>query len=272
MNVSFTETSFTESSFMESWLLTLAPISALAVAGWLFSIARKNVGIVDSLWSLFFVAAVATSWYGSTETDMRAVLLTVLVTLWALRLSIYITWRNFGEGEDRRYRAIREKHEPGFAWKSFFIVFGLQALLAWVISLPLLVAVRIPAEAGVIDLLALILWCVGFVFEAVGDWQLQRFLADPANRGRVLQDGLWRYTRHPNYFGEACMWWAFWLFAVAAGGWWTVLSPILMTALLLRVSGVTLLEKDISHRRPAYQDYVRRTNAFLPGPPSTGDA
>jgi steroid 5-alpha reductase family enzyme len=262
----------TESTFMGAWLLALAPISALAVAGWLLGIARKNVGIVDSLWSLFFLLAVATSWYGSNDAHIRAVLVTVLAGLWAIRLSMHITRRNFGEAEDRRYRAIREKHEPGFAWKSLFIVFGPQALLAWIISLPLVLAVRVPAEPGFIDVLALLLWCVGFVFEAVGDWQLQRFLANPANRDRVLQDGLWRYTRHPNYFGEACMWWAFWLFALAAGGWWTVLSPILMTVLLLRVSGVTLLEKDISHRRPAYQAYVRRTNAFLPGPPRTGDA
>lgn len=255
----------------ETWLLALAPMAGLAFAAWLLSIAIRNVSIVDSLWSLFFLVALAVSWYGlpgsSTGSSTRAVLITVLVLSWALRLSVHITVRNFGEGEDRRYQAMRRKHDPGFAWKSLYIVFGLQVLLAWIISLPLLVAVRAAHPVGMIDLLALVLWSVGFVFEAVGDRQLQRFRADPANRGQVLQSGLWRYTRHPNYFGEACMWWAFWLFALGGGGWWTVFSPILMTVLLLRVSGVTLLEKDMSDRRPAYRDYVQRTNAFLPGPP-----
>lgn len=255
----------------ETWLLALAPMAGLAFAAWLLSIAIRNVSIVDSLWSLFFLVALAVSWYGvpgsSTGSSTRAVLITVLVMSWALRLSFHITVRNFGEGEDRRYQAMRRKHDPGFAWKSLYIVFGLQVVLAWIISLPLLVAVRAARPPGMIDVLALVLWCVGFVFEAVGDWQLKRFLADPANQGRVLQSGLWRYTRHPNYFGEACMWWAFWLFALAGGGWWTVFSPILMTVLLLRVSGVTLLEQDMSDRRPAYRDYVERTNAFLPGPP-----
>jgi steroid 5-alpha reductase family enzyme len=246
-------------------------MAGLAFAAWLLSIAIRNVGIVDSLWSLFFLVALAVFWYSvsgfSTGSSTRAVLITGVVTLWALRLSIHITVRNVGEREDRRYQAMRRKHDPGFTWKSLYIVFGLQALLAWIISLPLLVAVRAAQPPGMIDFLAIVLWCVGFVFEAVGDWQLKRFLAVPANRGRVLQSGLWRYTRHPNYFGEACMWWAFWLFALAGGGWWTVFSPILMTVLLLRVSGVTLLEKDMSDRRPAYRDYVQRTNAFLPGPP-----
>lgn len=259
-------------SLMETWLMVLLPIAGLSLAGWLLSLATRNVGVVDSLWPLFFLLAVITYWGTSLESDARDIMVTVLVAVWALRLAVHLTVRNFGEEEDRRYRAMREKHDPGFAWKSLFIVFGLQALLAWIITLPLIVAVHAPAAPGPIDLVAVILWCVGFLFEAVGDWQLERFRRDPANRGRVLDSGLWRYTRHPNYFGEACMWWAFWLLAVPAGGWWTIFSPILMTVLLLRVSGVTLLEKDIGSRRPAYDRYVRRTNAFLPGPPREREA
>lgn len=255
-----------------SWLLAVPVILGLAVCGWIISVVRRDVSIVDSLWSLFFLVAVAVFWYGAAEVPLRGVLVTTLVAIWALRLSIHIAVRNFGEDEDRRYQAIRQKYEPGFVWKSLFIVFGFQAFLAWVIALPLLFAVRVPAAPGVVDAVAVILWSVGFFFEAVGDAQLRRFRQDPANRGRVLQTGLWRYTRHPNYFGEACMWWSFWLFAVPGGGWWTVFSPILMTVLLLRVSGVTLLEKDMNRRRPAYENYVRRTNAFVPGPPRKGDA
>ena len=107
---------------------------------------------------------------------------------------------------------------------------------------------------------------VGFLFETVGDWQLTRFKANPDNQGKVMDRGLWRSTRHPNYFGEACLWWGTWLIAASAGGWWTIFSPLLMSVLLLKVSGVALLEKDISNRRPAYRDYIARTNAFFPGP------
>ncbi|MGD9409967.1 MAG: DUF1295 domain-containing protein, partial [Thiohalocapsa sp.] len=139
--------------------------------------------------------------------------------------------------------------------------------LAWIISLPLLGAVLGAAPLGWLDAIAVALWLLGFGFEAIGDQQLARFKTDPANRGKVLDTGLWRYTRHPNYFGEACIWWAFYLFALAAGAWWTIIGPILMTYLLLRVSGVALLEQDMRHRRPTYQDYIHRTNAFFPGPP-----
>jgi steroid 5-alpha reductase family enzyme len=146
----------------------------------------------------------------------------------------------------------------------------LQALLAWIISVPLLVAIRGGGDPGLLDMAAFALWLLGFVFEAGGDYQLSRFKADPANAGKVMDRGLWRYTRHPNYFGDACVWWAFYLFALAAGGWWTVYAPIMMTLLLLKVSGVALLEKTISDRRPQYANYIRTTNAFFPGPPQNG--
>jgi steroid 5-alpha reductase family enzyme len=190
-----------------------------------------------------------------------------LVGVWAVRLSLFITLRNRGQGEDHRYQAIRQNHEPGFWWKSLYLIFGFQAILAWIISLPLLAAVLAPAPLNWLDYAAVCLWLVGLFFEAVGDQQLAEFRRDPRNRDRVMDQGLWRYTRHPNYFGETCIWWGFGLFALAGGAWWGLLGPVLMTVLLLRVSGVSLLEKDIGERRPGYRDYVARTNAFFPGPP-----
>jgi steroid 5-alpha reductase family enzyme len=201
---------------------------------------------------------------------VRGWLVLALTAVWALRLSLHITIRNHGASEDRRYQAIRRNNQPGFAWKSLYIVFGLQALLAWIIAMPLAAAMSSPGPLGWLDAIAAAAWLVGMVFEVVGDAQLARFRADPGNRGEVLDRGLWRWTRHPNYFGECLLWWGFFGFALAAGAWWTVFSPILMTFLLLRVSGVTLLEQDIGERRPAYADYIRRTSAFVPWPPARG--
>jgi steroid 5-alpha reductase family enzyme len=248
-------------------LLSLGGIVAAGTLTGVVSLARRDVSIVDSLWSLMFLLAAVIYLVTAPERSAGAWLIVALVALWALRLAAYITWRNWGEGEDRRYQAIRARNQPHFAVKSLLIVFALQGVLAWIISLPLLVAIHAGPPLGALALLAAGVWLLGMGFEAGGDWQLARFKADPANRGKVLDRGLWRYTRHPNYFGNALIWWAFFLFALAAGGWWTVVSPLLMTFLLLKVSGVALLEQDISERRPEYQSYVRRTNAFLPGPP-----
>ncbi len=195
----------------------------------------------------------------------------VLVAVWGLRLALYLARRNFGHEEDRRYQKIRQRNEPGFTWKSLYLVFGLQAVLAWVISLPLLGAIAGDASPlGWLDYAGAALWLVGLYFEAVGDWQLTRFKADPANAGQVMDQGLWGLTRHPNYFGDFCVWWGFGLIALAAGAWWALLGPVLMSVLLLRVSGVTLLERDIGKRRPGYAEYIRRTNAFFPGPRRPG--
>jgi steroid 5-alpha reductase family enzyme len=249
------------------WLEALAVLAAFAVLGWLLSLPLRNVSIVDSMWSLMFLLAAATYAVGQADPGPRAWLVIGLVSVWSLRLAAYITWRNRGHGEDFRYRRIRANNDPGFAFKSLYIVFGLQAGLAWVISLPLLAAINSTAPLGWLDLAGVALWLVGMVFEAGGDWQLARFKADPSNRGKVLDTGLWRYTRHPNYFGDFCVWWGLFLVALAGGGWWSVAGPLLMSFMLLKVSGVALLEKDIGERRPAYRDYVRRTNAFFPGPP-----
>ncbi|MFO0451309.1 MAG: DUF1295 domain-containing protein [Pseudomonadota bacterium] len=251
---------------LQLWGAALGVLALFAFAGWLLSLPIRNVSIVDSMWSLMFLLAALTYAVELDSSGPRGWLVVVLVGTWAIRLAAYITWRNHGHGEDFRYQQIRANNQPGFAFKSLYIVFGLQAALAWVISLPLLAAVNSTAPLGWLDAAGVALWLVGLVFEAGGDWQLSRFKANPANRGKVLDTGLWRYTRHPNYFGDFCVWWGFFLIAVSAGGWWSVAGPLVMSFLLLKVSGVALLEKDIGERRPAYRDYVRRTNAFFPGP------
>jgi steroid 5-alpha reductase family enzyme len=244
----------------------LAVACAAAFLTWVLSLPLRNVSIVDSLWSLMFIALGATDAVVAGLTP-RGMLVLALVTVWGLRLSGYITWRNRGHGEDRRYQAIRARNEPGFALKSLYLVFLLQALLAWVISLPLHAALLSTAPLGPLDAVGGVMWLVGFIFEAGGDWQLARFKADPGNRGKVMDRGFWRYTRHPNYFGDFAIWWGFYAIAAGAGGWWSLPGPILMSVLLMRVSGVSLLEKDIGERRPQYAEYVRRTNAFFPGAP-----
>jgi len=254
---------------LNTWLLALVALAAFGVLGWLVSLIRQDVSIVDSMWSIMFlIAAVVYAWMA--DAGPRTTLVLLLVTLWSLRLAAYITWRNWGEGEDYRYQAIRRNNSPNFAVKSLYIVFGLQAGLAWIISLPLLAATTGSEPIGIIDLAGVSVWIVGFVFEALGDLQLAQFRGDPGNRGRVLRTGLWKFTRHPNYFGDFCIWWGFFLIALSAGGWWSIVSPLLMSFLLLRVSGVAMLEKEIGHRRPEYADYVAETNAFFPGPPKRG--
>ena len=250
-----------------SYLAGLAVMLAMGFVTWLVSLRRHDVSIVDSLWSLMFLGAAIAYFASADAVGERGLLVLVLVAAWAIRLAAYITWRNWGEGEDHRYRKIRERNDPGFAYKSLYLVFALQAVIAWIVSLPLLVAIDGTAPLGWLDLAGVTLFVVGFFFEAVGDWQLARFKRDPANAGKVLDSGLWRYTRHPNYFGNACLWWGLFALAWSAGGWWTVVSPLLMTWLLLKVSGVSLLESDITERRPKYRDYKERTSAFLPWPP-----
>jgi len=249
------------------YLTGLAAALALGAGAWVLSLPRHSVSHVDSFWSLFFLLMASVYALMAPALAERAYLTLLLVAVWAVRLSAHITWRNWGEGEDRRYQKIRRENEPGFVWKSLYLVFGVQALFAWIISLPLLASILSSRPLGLIDVAGAALWLIGFSFQAVGDQQLAAFKARPESKGQVMDQGLWRYTRHPNYFGEACMWWGLYLIALAAGAWWTIISPIVITFLLLRVSGVTLLEKDIAERRPGYRDYVRRTNAFFPGPP-----
>jgi steroid 5-alpha reductase family enzyme len=247
------------------WLQALPVTLALAFLAWIVATLRRNAGLVDIFWPLFFLAA-AITWAALAPWTARGALVLALVAPWALRLAGYLALRNWSSAEDRRYRAIRARNEPGFAWKSVYLVFGLQGVLAWLIAAPLSVSIGSAASLGPLDLLGATAVAFGLSFEAVADAQLARFKARGGTEGKVLDAGLWRYTRNPNYFGEFCVWWGFFAIALGAGGAWTVFSPALMSVLLLRVSGVALLERDIGERRPGYREYVARTNAFFPGP------
>jgi steroid 5-alpha reductase family enzyme/lipocalin len=252
-----------------------APLSALlvmlslAVLGWATSLYRRDVSIVDVLWPLFFLAGALAYAAPLPLHGPRAPLVLLLLSLWSLRLSGHIAWRNRGQPEDRRYRAIRARNEPGFAYKSLYLVFALQAALAALVGLPLAAALQSSTPLNLLDGVGILLWLTGMGFEVIADAQLARFRSEPENESRVLAHGLWRFSRHPNYFGEAVLWWGFFAMALAAGAPWTVLSPLLMTYLLLRVSGVVLLEQDIRTRRPEYSAYVAATSAFVPWRPRT---
>jgi steroid 5-alpha reductase family enzyme len=245
----------------------LAATTALMLLGWLVSLARRDAGVADVVWG----PAIAVSglvYLLVLGVSPRGALAVALALVWALRLAAHVLRRNRGRGEDRRYRDIRARHAPGFEWKSLYLVFGLQAVLAWVVGLPLYGAVQGGGVLGALDLAGAALFAFGLAFEAAADWQLARFQRAGDGAGGVLDRGLWRYTRHPNYFGECCLWWGLWLVALAGGAAWTAVGPALLTFLLLKVSGVALTEKDIAGRRPTYRDYVRRTSAFLPRRPS----
>lgn len=247
----------------------------LAVATWLASLARSDVSLVDRVWSVLIAGAAVVYAVDLPDAGPRTPWLLALVIAWSLRLAAFITWRNWGHGEDRRYQQIRARNQPHFDVKSLYLVFALQAVLAWIVATPFLVAIASDRPIGAIDAAGIALAAFGTLFEAIGDAQMAAFKADAAHKGQVMDRGLWRYTRHPNYFGETCIWWGFWLIAIGAAGvvgaWWSIASPLLMTVLLLKVSGVSLLEKDISERRPAYRGYILRTNAFFPGPPRKAD-
>ncbi len=255
--------------------LNVLPVTAAAlVAGflvvWAISVARRDASIVDILWGLGFVLVAGAAFAAGGPSTPRARLALLLTGLWGVRLAGYLAWRNHGQGEDFRYRAMRKRHGDRFPVVSLYSVFGLQAALCWLISWPVQAAIASPGPAAwtALDGVGVALFVVGFVFESVGDLQLARFKADPANRGRVMDRGLWAWTRHPNYFGDAVVWWG--LFALALStpaGWITLPAPALMTFLLLRVSGVALLERSLRKTRPGYADYVARTSAFVPLPP-----
>ena len=254
-------------NFLTLFLIGGGVIFCLMFLLWLISLFLKNSSIVDIFWGAGFVIS---AWLYPFLTPggftMHKLLLLTLVTIWGLRLTIYILMRNWRKPEDFRYQKWRQ--ESGKTWwiKSLFQVFLLQGGLMWVISTPLLAAqyYRVNLQFTWLDGLAILLWAIGFIFEAFGDAQLAKFRANSANRGKLLNTGVWHYTRHPNYFGDSAQWWAFYLLALAAGGWWTIFSPILMTLFLIRVSGVALLEKTLANTKPGYREYMESTSAFLP--------
>lgn len=250
--------------------VTAVVLLACVVSLWLLSIRLRDASIIDIFWGPAFgiVALVGYLVADGPAVGPRRTLITVLTIAWAARLGVYLFWRNVGKGEDPRYtHAFRNRYPKNLHWHTLTKVFLLQGCLVWLISTPVQFAQYLvqPPALGPVAFVGIALWTIGFLFEAIADWQLARFKADPNNRGRVLDDGLWRYSRHPNYFGNACLWWGLWLIACDHPlGLATVFSPILMTHFLLNVTGKKLLEKRMSRARPDYADYVARTPGFFP--------
>ena len=247
---------------------------ALVVAVWLASVALRDASIIDSFWGVgFIVIAWICVVVGHGDRDRR-LLLAILVSVWGARLAIHITRRNHGRGEDARYVAMRARDGERFWLTSLYRVFLVQAATMWVISLPLQASGSLGAARGLgaIDAIGAAVWLVGFAFEALGDYQLDRFKANPENQGGVMNQGLWRYTRHPNYFGDATLWWGLGIVALGAGvgAAWGLAGSAVDTLILTRVSGKPILEKDIEERRPGYRAYIERTSGFFPLPPKGG--
>lgn len=244
-------------------------IVVLMAATWILSLILTNASIVDIAWGFGFVVVAWVSRLVGEGDDARQWLLTILTTIWGLRLAGYLLWRNAGHGEDYRYRAMRKRWGPRFPIISLLTVFALQGTLMWIVSLGVQLGQADPTPSiGVIAYIGVAVYLVGLFFEVVGDAQLARFKADPASAGRVMDRGLWKYTRHPNYFGDACVWWGLALIAAETGsGAWGLIGAVVMTILLRRVSGVTLLERSLRKRREGYVDYIARTSPFVPRPP-----
>jgi steroid 5-alpha reductase family enzyme len=253
---------------MTAPLLTLLTVLACTTLLWLVSVAISDVSIIDSFWApgFFVVALVATHF----QFGPRALPILILTAVWGARLGLHVLTRHIRLGhEDYRYAAMRRSSPQPYWIRSFFSIFCLQAVLLWVISFPLQAAVPSAKPLGPLDYAGFAMVALGIVIEALADWQLTRFRAARENTDKVMNTGLWKYSRHPNYFGDAVLWWGFYLVALSVGAWWSAIGPLVMTILLLRVSGVALMEKHIGKRRPEYEDYIRRTSAFVPLPPKT---
>jgi steroid 5-alpha reductase family enzyme len=256
---------------MMDWTLAFTVLGLLigmATVTWLISVIKKDVSIVDSVWSLFIFSALLLLWFSNdTARGPRAFPALVLVGIWAIRLSLHLTVRNWGHPEDRRYQTIRQHYEPMFWLKSLGIIFIFQAVLAFIIALPILPVMLSKGPLNPLDVIGMGFFVIGLLFETIADYQLMRFKSRHPGGG-VLNQGLWRYSRHPNYFGEALLWWGFWIMALAAGApYWMILSPALMTWLLVKFSGVPLLESDLKARRPDYLAYIESTSSFIPRRP-----
>jgi len=249
--------------FLQGSLLILSIMTIL----WIVSVIIKNVSIVDLFWGTGFVIVNAFYFFMSGDFYLRHIILLILVTTWGLRLSGYLAWRNIGKGEDFRYQEFRRSYgQKRYWWISFFQTFLLQGVLLLIVSLPLLATNFYTQDDNLIwlDYVAIAVWLIGLIFEAGGDFQLAQFKKNQMNKGKVLQTGLWKYTRHPNYFGDSAVWLAYALFCIAAGSYWPIIGSVIMTLLIIKVSGVALLEKTLKDKKPEYQEYIRKTSAFFP--------
>ncbi|MGD9309624.1 MAG: DUF1295 domain-containing protein [Desulfosarcina sp.] len=251
-------------------LVNLVAVIAMMIIGWIISLVQRNVTVVDTLWGLGFVLVASITYWLGSGFPHRSLLVLTLTAAWGLRLAVYLTHRNWGQEEDHRYGSWRAQSGSSFWIVSLFKVFLLQAIFLWTISLVLQKAQlsAAPNQLTLLDLTGVIVWTIGFIFEVVGDRQLARFKADPSNQGRVMDHGLWAWSRHPNYFGEFLIWWGFFIIALATpGGWWTLFSPVIITVVLLKLTGVPLTEAALKKRRPGYSEYIARTSPFFPRPP-----
>ncbi len=260
-------------NFLTIYFIALAGIVFMMTILWLVSIKLHNVSIVDLFWGLgFAVTGIFYFLVSDNGFGPRKTMTLILVCIWGIRLSVYLTWRNSGKGEDIRYQNFRKNYgEHRYWWISFFQTFLLQGVLMWIISAPLLGASFSSEHSGFsfLDYAGLFFSVFGIVFETTGDLQLTGFKQNPENRGKVMRSGLWKYTRHPNYFGDSLVWWGFGLISAAAGVYWPLISSAIMTFLLLKVSGVAMLDKTMVSRKPSYQDYIDTTSGFFPWFPKT---
>lgn len=249
-------------------LSALGAALAVMVITWVISVPIRDASIADISWGMVFVAIAWACFAAGDGLGSRKFLLAILITLWGGRLAIHIFSRH--DGEDRRYVAMRKKQGDGFVVRSLFSVFIVQALIAWVVSIPIQLAAADPTpdSLGILAILGALVMIGGLACEATADAQLEAFKGDPESSDKVMDQGLWRYSRHPNYFGDTCVWWGAWIVALETGSaWWGLIGPVVMTFFLLRVSGVALTERSIGSRRPGYEEYVKRTSAFIPLPP-----
>jgi steroid 5-alpha reductase family enzyme len=247
--------------FLSGGLAILVYVSLV----WLISLAKKDAGIMDIFWGPGFILAAYTYLMVNPETTLQVSLLFGLILLWGVRLALHIGLRNAGMPEDARYANWRQQFGTRWWWYSYLRVFILQGAVMWIVSLPLLTGLQDQSDLHVVDYVGLLLFLAGFLFEAIGDWQLRQFKKDSKNRGKVMNTGLWGLTRHPNYFGEAVLWWGLTLIAIEISTLWILISPLIMTWLLIKVSGVKMLDELLIKTKPGYAEYIRTTNAFIPG-------
>lgn len=249
-------------------LAAIVTIACLMLATWSVSLLRRDASIVDIVWGLGFVLVAWAAKFVTGASGAGNWLLLLMVTVWGLRLAAYLAKRNLGKGEDFRYKAMRRKHGERFAIVSLYTVFGLQGALMFLVSLPVTMGQRdTSAGAGFVVFLGFVVWTIGIYFEAVGDAQLARFKRDPRNEGQIMDQGLWALTRHPNYFGDALVWWGLAIVGSSQGaGVWAFLGAGVMTVLLVRVSGAAMLDRLLAKRKPGYAEYMARTSGFIPMP------
>lgn len=267
INESIQKTDVEIKGYFQIYFTALIIIVAMMSLIWLLSIYLKNVSIVDPFWGFVFVITGIYYFLNTEHITPRKIIALLLLTIWGLRLTSYLLIRNWHKPEDFRYQQFRKDFgAKRYWWFSFFQVFLLQGILLWIISVPILSIhyFSTEKELNFIDYMAIVTWIIGFIFEVFGDYQLMKFKSKPENKGKLLTTGLWKYTRHPNYFGDAAIWWSFGLFCIAAESYVPLIGCLVMTLLLLKVSGVSLLEQTLKKTKPGYQNYIDKTSSFFP--------